>query len=212
MRVLELFSGTGSVSKVCKELGYEVFSLDLKGADINVDILNWNYKTYPVGHFDIIWASPPCDTFSQLRKIWYGRKLKCHTEIFSKELEMRDRETIGLPILKKTEEIINYFQPALWFIENPKTGAMKQYIDRPFFDVDYCMYGDFGYKKSTRIWSNKKDFNPLVCDGNCDNMIDGKHKLTMCASRKRNQDYIRGGGNNRNDRYRIPEKLIKSLL
>ncbi len=42
MRVLELFSGTGSVSKICNERGWEVISLDLKDADINIDILKCN--------------------------------------------------------------------------------------------------------------------------------------------------------------------------
>ena len=36
IRVLELFAGTGSVGKVCRKKGYEVISLDLQGADINV--------------------------------------------------------------------------------------------------------------------------------------------------------------------------------
>ena len=40
MKLLELFSGTGSVGKVAKELGYDVVSLDLKDANINTDILN----------------------------------------------------------------------------------------------------------------------------------------------------------------------------
>jgi adenine-specific DNA methylase len=38
MRLLELFSGTGSVGTVAKELGYNVVSLDLKKADINIYI------------------------------------------------------------------------------------------------------------------------------------------------------------------------------
>ena len=46
MKLLELFSGTGSVGKVAKELGYDVVSLDLKDANINTDILNWNYKVF----------------------------------------------------------------------------------------------------------------------------------------------------------------------
>ena len=66
MRVLELFSGTHSIGKVCSERGYEVISLDLQDADINIDILEWDYTIYPVGYFDIIWASPPCATFSNL--------------------------------------------------------------------------------------------------------------------------------------------------
>ena len=37
-RLLELFSGTHSVGKVAKQLGIEVVSLDLLGADINIDI------------------------------------------------------------------------------------------------------------------------------------------------------------------------------
>jgi adenine-specific DNA methylase len=39
MKLLELFSGTSSVGKVAKQLGYDIVSLDLKKADINIDIL-----------------------------------------------------------------------------------------------------------------------------------------------------------------------------
>ena len=44
MKLLELFSGTGSVGKVAEELGFDVVLLDLKDANINTDILNWNTK------------------------------------------------------------------------------------------------------------------------------------------------------------------------
>ena len=59
MKLLELFSGTGSVGSVAKNMGWTVVSLDLKGADINCDILQWKYKKYPVKYFDFVWASPP---------------------------------------------------------------------------------------------------------------------------------------------------------
>ena len=39
MKLLEMFSGTGSVGTVAKDMGWDVVSLDLKGADINCDIL-----------------------------------------------------------------------------------------------------------------------------------------------------------------------------
>ena len=64
MKLLELFSGTGSVGKVARDKGHSVISLDLKDADINSDILEWNYKDYEVGYFDFIWASPPCTEYS----------------------------------------------------------------------------------------------------------------------------------------------------
>ncbi len=44
MKLLELFSGTHSVGNIAKKLGYEVISLDLKKADININILTWDYK------------------------------------------------------------------------------------------------------------------------------------------------------------------------
>ena len=237
MRVLELFSGTHSVGKVCKEKGWDVISLDLKGANINQDILEWDYTIYPVGHFDLIWASPPCDTFSNLRTTWIGRKLKAHGgAICTKELLQKDIDEIGLPILRKTEEIINYFLPKHYFIENPQTGRMKEYMmHRPHYDVDFCMYSDFGYKKRTRIWTNLQGFEPKTCNGNCSNMHNGTHKVNFGGNKMINnngklikvkskalrekykdfeniQVYIEGGGNNRSERYRIPFKLIRSLF
>ena len=103
-KLLELFSGTGSVGKVAKELGFEVVSLDLKNADINIDILQFDYKIYPVSNFDVIWSSPPCTEYSKakttgIRKIEYANS-----------------------IVLKTIEIINYLNPKYFIIENPQTG------------------------------------------------------------------------------------------
>ena len=47
MRVLEQFSGTGSVGNVCKALGMDVVSLDRDmPADIRSDIMDWDYMAY----------------------------------------------------------------------------------------------------------------------------------------------------------------------
>ena len=59
MTLLELFSETGSVGSVARDMGWDVVSLYLKNAHINCDILQWKYKTYPVKYFDMIHASPP---------------------------------------------------------------------------------------------------------------------------------------------------------
>ena len=105
---------------------------------------------------------------------------------------------VGVPILRKTEEIINYFNPDLYFMENPKTSKMKDFVERPFYDVDYCAYG-FDYKKPTRIWTNKEHFNNLRCS------CIGKHKAII------------GGGQGEDvydmkTKYSIPHKLIYDLL
>ena len=57
LMVLDLFSGTGSITKAFRNLGHEVISLDLdpRGAPtICANLLDWRYKTLPRGHFDVI--------------------------------------------------------------------------------------------------------------------------------------------------------------
>jgi site-specific DNA-cytosine methylase len=68
MKILELFSGTKSVSKAFPD--DEIVSLDIISKHqptIVCDIMEWNYKEYPPGSFDIIWASPPCIEYSILK-------------------------------------------------------------------------------------------------------------------------------------------------
>ena len=113
-----------------------------------------------------------------------------------------DMEARGLPIVRKTEEIIKYFNPSLWIIENPSGGKMKDYLKHlPHYDIDYCMYSDWGYKKPTRIWTNKEGFNAKKCNRQCGNMEGNKHKTTLSNSSR-----------NINMRYRVPPQLIEDLL
>ena len=104
MKLLELFSGTGSVGTVAKDMGWTVVSLDLKGADINCDILQWKYKKYPVKYFDFIWSSPPCIEYS-----------------IAKQTGVRKIEEAN-KIVIKTLEIIKYLSPEFGLWKIPKQG------------------------------------------------------------------------------------------
>jgi hypothetical protein len=258
MKVLELFKGTGSICKSIKSIdnNIEVISLDIEkkyNPTHLCNILDFNYKQYPKDYFDIIWASPPCDKFSKLRNCWINRKLKNGT-ILTKEIIEEEIQTIGLPPLYKTQEIINYFKPKYYFIENPSTSKMKDYIDHNFlYDIDkyivsYCKYSSendvFDYRKNTTIWTNLKGFNPKICKNDCDSIItidtDGSlhygynipiksktrtlHKNPLGDSKKlkliknhykkhkKDVSINYGGGTNRDERYRIPQKLLNELF
>jgi len=194
MKILELFSGTHSIGRVCKEYNYEVISLDrdLGGTSkiykdydntahhIKEDIMTWDYKQFNEGEFDLITASPVCLFWSRLRNTWIGRKCKAINKdgsIVKKEDLERDINLYGKPMVDKVIEIIEYFKPKYWWIENPSTGKMKDYIEykypqyNTYYDFDYCKYTDWGYKKKTRFWTNIKDIKPLSCKNDCENMM-----------------------------------------
>ena len=161
MKLLELFSGTKSVGKVAEQLGYEVVSLDLKNADINIDILNWDYHQYQPKHFDVIWASPPCTEYS-----------------IAKSTGVRKIEEAN-QIVERTLNIIEYLNPKYYIIENPQTGYLKKQwfmYGMPYIDIDYCKYG-MPYRKRTRLWNNVFNWKPRpLCKKDCNSMVGNKHK------------------------------------
>ena len=109
-RALDLFSGTGSVSEELQRQGYEVVTLDVdplcKATRVE-DLMQWDYPHagYAQGSFEVIWASPPCEQFSRARTT------------APRELERADA------LVKKTLEVIRWFKPGMWFLENPGMGC-----------------------------------------------------------------------------------------
>ena len=125
------------------ERGYEVVTVDIDPIftpTFQVDILEWKYwEFFSPGDFDVISCGPPCTEFSQANT----RGVRA--------LDYADS------LVKKGLEIIQFFRPRKWFLENPRTGLLK---GRPYMkgiayvDVDYCCFSDWGYQKPTRIWGS----------------------------------------------------------
>ena len=198
--LLEMFKGTGSVGKQAKKMGFQVTSLDfdpIYTPDIETDILDWDYKKYSNENNyipDMIWSSPPCNTYSPM-----VYRLKERDVETAKPLS--DRAKLGTKILYKTLEIIEYFlkkNPKLLFIiENPR-GMMRKDKEMKKLAREttlYCLYGDFK-RKPTDFWNNFPnglgiDQETKECPGK---VIPVQNLKTI------------------EERYSMPAKLIKHFL
>ena len=200
MKLLELFAGSRSIGKQADKLGIEVFSSDINNFD-NIDyvvnILEFDVTKVPFQP-DIIWASPPCTSFSvaSIGHHWTGGK--------GAYIPKTDGARLGLELVKKTIEIINHFQPTYWFMENPRGVLRKlpvvQGLKRN--TVTYCQYGD-ERMKPTDIWTNSDVWVPRKM---CKNG-DPCHVAAPRGSRTGTQ-----GRSNAYERSKIPDELCQEIL
>ena len=201
MRLLELFCGTKSVSKAVGNQFTEVINVDLEPSfapTYCIDILQWNYKIYPPGYFHTIWASPPCQEFSFLN---HARPEKIPNLVLADSL------------VQKVIEIIEYFNPERFFIENPQSGSLKDrpyMLGIPFVDMDYCQFCNWGYRKRTRFWTTVNGKDILCNKKTCPNMIGGRHKSAIGNCKYK--QYVSENVKALHQRYSIPEKLIQTLF
>lgn len=208
MRVLELFKGTGSVSNVFEQAGHEIVSLDIleKFEPTHVcDIMDFDYKQYPSKHFDIIWASPECKIYSQLQTTNIGATRKFKTR---QELDTA-REENG-KYVAKVLEMIEYFDPVEWYIENPFQSAMKDLsFMKPLKShrFDYCRFG-FPYQKPTRIWTNRTDLEDMPCT-----CATKPHAFSIgITTPKKVSRGARADETKTEDRYCVPHNLLRHIF
>ena len=202
MKILELFSGSGSIGKVFAQRGWCVTSLDLDpktDAIIHENILTWDFTTYPPGFFDVVWASPCCTQYSCARR---GAKTP-------RNLDLADS------LVKRSLEIIEYFDPPVWFLENPSTGMLKDRVfmhGLPWIDLDYCAYSDWGYRKRTRLWTNSC-FVGRLCLGKgcCPNMVGNRHRSSAQQGRNKTPTGLHGEIHSTRSLYRIPPDLCHEI-
>jgi len=154
--MIELFSGSKTMSNIFKKNGYKVYTVDFNEdlkPDLVADILDFEIKMLPkeFREPDVVWASPPCTAFSVMSRSHYWRNGK--PKIY--------KTFIGLAIAKKTVEIIEELKPRYWFLENPVGMLRKQHFmqNLPRKTVTYCQYGK-SYRKATDIWNNAVHWIP----------------------------------------------------
>jgi len=198
MRLLELFSGTQSVGKVAREMGYDVICLDRDmEADIKCDIMDWDYKVYEPGYVNVIWASPPCTEYSRAKTVGV------------RKLDMANA------IVQRTTEIIEYFVPKYHTMEIPQTGLLKDQAvvsGMMFDDVDYCKYG-MPYRKRTRLWNNIARWEPRpLCKKDCGHMDGNRHMETAQRGPSKGAPTAGRQRHKQDELYMVPPELIREIL
>lgn len=154
MKVLELFAGSRSIGKVAEQRGHEVFSVDIKdfeGINLAKDIEHLTAADIPFAP-DMVWASPPCTTYSMAAISHHRNGQEAKTDF------ARKSDRLVMSTLKLIKELGCNF-----YIENPR-GMLRKMdfmkgVER--ISVTYCSYGDTRMKP-TDIWSNNimSCFNP----------------------------------------------------
>jgi hypothetical protein len=205
MKILELFAGSRSIGKVADELGIEVFSVDIKdfgGIDLIQDIEFLTVNQIPFKP-DMIWASPPCITYSIAAISHHRDNEKPKTDFAKKS----DR------LVLNTLKLINHFG-CDYYIENPRGYLRKMPFMKgiPRTTVWYCKYGDIR-AKPTDIWSNNI-WNPLF------NSFGWKHREecfngnVKChhESAPRGSSTGTQGLKNNHERSKIPKELCEEII
>ena len=157
MQILELYAGTRSIGKEFEKRGHKVVSVewDEEFPDIDeccdIGALTAEYLTEKYGHFDVIWASPDCTSYS-IAAISHHRKKNEETGNLD---GVSDYAKFCDNLNWHLKELIEKLNPTYYFIENPRGGMRKMEFmqDYPRYTVTYCQYGDTRMKP-TDIWTN----------------------------------------------------------
>lgn len=209
MKVLDLFSGTGSATVSFSKRGHETYGIELDptiplvpqaGTRIVANILQvardpegyLDREIAPGWRPDVIWAGPPCEGFSVAS---IGRHWEKDAGGPGIHLPKHDTSRLGLKLLTAAVHIIDTLKPQVYFIENP-VGMMRKampahhpHIPAPQ-PVSYCQYGpivahnadppEVYARKDTDIFSNI-DIAPRRCTVRGGTPITGPGGLPFIA-------------------------------
>jgi hypothetical protein len=164
MKGIELFVGSGSLTKIARNRGHKMFTVDIEQygqTDLIKDIEFLKLKDLPYIP-DFWWVGFPCTSYS-IAGIRHHRINKKPISDFALKSDRMMLNVINL--IKQTPN-------SIFYIENPR-GVLRKMDFMQKFDrttVTYCSYGDIRMKPTDIFTNNLKSlFNP-----------NGWNPLPMC--------------------------------
>lgn len=210
LKVLELFSGTGSISNAFERRGHKTFRVDWSdefNPDLCIDIekLTADRIVKLFGYPDVVHLSPDCATFSVAAISKHRRKDECGGGLVATSEYARKCDRVDVNAMR----ILRDLQPALFWIENPRAGMRKaDWIQwAPRYTVTYCKYLtklplEQRRMKPTDFWTNHPDpdFIPPCKNGDPCHVKAPRGSLTGTQGLKLT------------DKYRIPDDLCDHIV
>jgi len=154
---LELFSGSGNISKQLSRAGFTPFTVDINPRfkpDLCTDVMQLHTNQLPRRVF-FLWISLPCTTFSVNSIAYHWKTLEyAHRRYYY--IPITEAAIRSQLLLKRTMHILSIIKPTFYCIENPR-GALRHMPDMNIVPYRSTIsYGDYGfdYYKPTDLFHN----------------------------------------------------------
>lgn len=135
--ILSLFDYSGNWCKPYKDAGYQTYQVDIK---LDIDILQLEKSCFPFEKCHGILAAPPCTDFASSGAQYWAQK------------DLDGRTEQSLKLVDKTLEIVSWFNPSWWALENPvgRLSKLRPHLGNPWYFQPHW-YGD-AWTKKTGLW------------------------------------------------------------
>lgn len=143
--IISFFDFSGIWSRPYRKAGYIVILVDSK---LGIDLYDFNYKVIEKDRVHGILAAPPCIDFTKAGSCFWNKK------------DASGQTNKSVQIVNKTLEIIDYFNPVFWALENPP-GRLDKLIPELKTKRLYSFhpyYFGAPYSKETILYGK---FNPF---------------------------------------------------
>lgn len=199
--LVELFSGSKTVSATAAQSSWKVFTVDIEPdyfPDLQADILTMSVQQIPDSQgVLLLWASVPCTVYSVINCKAHWRRIRyAHRQYYY--IPITRAAVQAIRILEKTLYIIRKVKPKYFIIENPR-GLLRHMPQMKFIPfrstVSYHDYGSTVYKP-TDLFHNIPGLQLTTLQSSVGRKFEGN--ITSMA--------------NAFERSIVPPALIKAIL